>query len=72
MLLLYHVTYSLVSCDCPQVYTIETQPMMARMIEKYIARNKLKSRVKVLDKSPDNITEKDLDGRKVQVVLHMK
>ncbi|KAI0213029.1 Protein arginine N-methyltransferase 7 [Lamellibrachia satsuma] len=51
------------------VYTIETQPMMARMIEKYIACNKLKSRVKVLDKSPHNITEKDLDGRKVDILL---
>ena len=43
--------------------------MMKRMIERYIESNKLQSRVKVLDKSPVDITVEDLDGRKVCVVV---
>ena len=43
--------------------------MMKRMVERYIVSNKLQSRVKVLDKSPEDITVEDLDGRKVCVVV---
>ena len=43
--------------------------MMKAMIERYVACNKLQSRVKVLHKSPEDITSEDLGGRKVRIVF---
>ena len=48
-----------------QVYTIEPEPMYRNMIEKFIETNGLHGKITVLHKYADQVTEDDLDGRKV-------
>ncbi|CAH1780265.1 unnamed protein product [Owenia fusiformis] len=51
-----------------QCYVLETNHIARRVLEAYCTRNAL-TNVKVINKEPSEVTEGDLDGHKVDIVL---
>ncbi|XP_071172911.1 protein arginine N-methyltransferase 7-like [Mytilus edulis] len=52
-----------------QVYTIESNPLCKRIVDRFLEENNLSGKIKVIEKHPENVTIDDLDGNKVDLVV---
>ena len=48
-----------------QVFTIESNSMCKKIIDRFICENNLNDNVKVIEKHPEDVTLDDLEGNKV-------
>lgn len=52
-----------------KVYTIQTNPLSHKFLDAYIQSNKLEECVQVVNKSLEELTSEDFDGKKVNLLL---
>ncbi|XP_013792349.1 protein arginine N-methyltransferase 7-like, partial [Limulus polyphemus] len=52
-----------------KVFTVENQAFCHRVILNYIEANDLKEKIRILTKSPEDLTSEDLSGEKVDLLL---
>ena len=52
-----------------RVFTIESNSMCKKIIDRFICENNLNDNVKVIEKHPEDVTLDDLEGNKIDLVL---